>query len=98
LPKAEDTNQIWKYDFVFDQSLSGRGLKMLMLIDEYTREYIAVSITSEKVHALLQRVSLEKGFPKLLRSDNGAEFIGQAVNLWLVENEIKSVLIEPEKP
>lgn len=102
MPKAEYANQVWTYDFVFDQSLSGKSLKMLTLIDEYTRECLAVevgvSITSEKVRSVLQRVCLEKGFPEMLRSDNGSEFIGQAVNKWLAENGIKPIFIEPGKP
>lgn len=102
MPKAERANQVWTYDFVFDQSLSGKSLKMLTLIDEYTRECLAVevgvSITSEKVRSILQRVCVEKGFPEMLRSDNGSEFIAQAVNIWLAENEIKPLFIEPGKP
>jgi putative transposase len=102
MPKAERANQVWTYDFVFDQSLSGKSLKMLTLIDEYTRECLAVevgvSITSERVRGVLQRVCLEKGFPEIIRSDNGSEFIGQAVNSWLTANEIKPLFIEPGKP
>jgi putative transposase len=102
MPKAEKTNQVWTYDFVFDQSLSGKSLKMLTLIDEFTRECLAVevgvSITSERVRQVLQKVCLEKGFPQMLRSDNGSEFIGQAVNKWLSANEIKPIFIEPGKP
>jgi putative transposase len=102
VPKAEYTNQVWTYDFVFDQSLSGKSLKMLTLIDEFTRECLAVevgvSMTGEKVRAVLQRVCLEKGFPAMIRSDNGSEFIGQAVNHWLAKNGIKPLFIEPGKP
>lgn len=102
MPKAEYANQVWTYDFVFDQSLSGRSLKMLTLIDEYTRECLAVevgvSMTSEKVRSILQRVCVEKGFPEMMRSDNGSEFIAQAVNNWLSENGIKPLFIEPGKP
>ncbi len=102
MPKAEKANQIWTYDFVFDQSLSGKSLKMLTLIDEYTRECLAVevgvSMTSEKVRSVLQRVCREKGFPEMIRSDNGSEFIAEAVNKWLTANEIKPLFIEPGKP
>ncbi len=102
MPKAEKANQVWTYDFVFDQSLSGKSLKMLTLIDEFTRECLAVevgvSIKSERVKQVLQRVCLEKGFPEMLRSDNGSEFIGQAVNKWLTANGIKPLFIEPGKP
>jgi putative transposase len=101
-PKAGRANQVWTYDFVFDQSLSGKSLKMLTLIDEYTRECLAVevgvSMTSERVRQILERVCSEKGQPELIRSDNGSEFIGRAVNYWLKQNGIKALLIEPGKP
>jgi len=102
MPKAERANQVWTYDFIFDQSLSGKSLKMLTLIDEYTRECLAmevgVSIKSERVRQVLERVCAEKGFPQMIRSDNGSEFIAEAVNDWLAENEIKPLFIEPGKP
>lgn len=64
-------------DFVFDQTLSGKSLKMLTLVDEHTRECLAVeagvSITSEQVRKVLQRVCVERGaLPEMIRSDNGA--------------------------
>lgn len=102
VPKAEKANQVWTYDFVFDQSLSGRSLKMLTLIDEFTRECLAVevgvSIKSERVRRILQRICADKGKPEMIRSDNGSEFIGKAVNDWLAENGIKAIFIEPGKP
>lgn len=101
-PKAEKANQVWTYDFVFDQSLSGKSLKMLTLIDKYTQECltveVGVSITSEHVRQVLRKVCLEKGFPEMIRSGNGSESIGQAVNNWLAENGIKPLFIEPGKP
>jgi len=102
VPRATRPNQVWTYDFVFDQSLSGRSLKMLTLIDEFTRECLAVevgiSIKSERVRRILQRICADKGSPELMRSDNGSEFIGKAVNEWLAENGIKPIFIEPGKP
>jgi putative transposase len=102
MPKAEKVNQVWTYDFIFDQSLSGKSLKMLTLIDEFTRECLAVevgvSIKSERVRQILQRVCDEKGFPEMLRSDNGSEFIAQSVNYWLAANGVKPLFIEPGKP
>lgn len=101
-PPATRANQIWTYDFVFDQSLSGKSLKMLSLIDEFTRECLAVevgvSIKSERVRQILQRVCFEKGMPEAIRSDNGSEFIGKAVGDWLEKNRIKPLFIEPGKP
>jgi putative transposase len=102
VPKATRANQVWTYDFVFDQSLSGRSLKMLTLIDEYTRECLAlevgVSIKSERVRHILEKVCVGKDFPEIIRSDNGSEFISKAVGGWLDENGIKPLFIEPGKP
>ena len=102
MPKALAANQVWTYDFVFDEAVSGRKLKMLTLIDEYTRECLAVevdtSITSLKVRQILERVCLHRGFPKAIRSDNGSEFIGQAVGDWLKANNVEPLFIAPGKP
>ena len=112
IPIATQANQIWTYDFVFDEAfsgscsnttlVSGRKLKMLTLIDEYTRECLAVevdtSITSLKVRQILERVCLYRGFPKAIRSDNGSEFIGQAVGDWLKTKKIEPLFIAPGKP
>lgn len=101
-PKADKANQVWTYDFVFDQSLSGKSLKMLTLIDEFTRECLAVevgiSIKSERVRNILEKVCADKGKPEMIRSDNGSEFIGKAVGVWLAKNGIKPLFIEPGKP
>ena len=102
VPKALAANQIWTYDFVFDEAVSGRKLKMLTLIDEYTRECLALevdtSITSLKVRQILERVCRQRGFPKAIRSDNGSEFIGQAVGDWLKTKKIEPLFIAPGKP
>ncbi|MEJ7849700.1 MAG: IS3 family transposase [Pyrinomonadaceae bacterium] len=102
MPKAEKANQIWTYDFVFDEAVSGRKLKMLTLIDEYTRECLAIevdtSITSLKVRQILERICLQRGFPKAIRSDNGSEFIGHSVGDWLKANTIEPLFIAPGKP
>ena len=102
MPIASQANQIWTYDFVFDEAVSGRKLKMLTLIDEYTRECLAVevdtSITSLKVRQILEKVCMKRGFPKAIRSDNGSEFIGQAVGVWLNINKIEPLFIAPGKP
>ena len=102
IPKAERANQIWTYDFVFDQSLSGKSLKMLTLIDEFTRECLAVevgvSIKSERVRQILKKVCVNEGKPEIIGSDNGSEFIGKAVGGWLERNGVKPLFIEPGKP
>jgi len=102
VPKAGRANQVWTYDFVFDQSLSGKSLKMLTLIDEYTRECLAlevdVSIKSARVRQILEKVCACNGKPEIIRSDNGSEFIGKAVGSWLEKNGVKPLFIEPGKP
>jgi putative transposase len=102
LPKAEKVNQIWTYDFVFDQSLSGKRMKMLTLVDEYTRECLAVevgmSMKAEKVKEVLERVCQERGKPEHIRSDNGSEFISKKVEDFLQEKGIKAMYIEAGKP
>lgn len=102
LPKATRPNEIWTYDFVFDQVVSGRKLKMLNLVDEFTRECLAIeiasSITSAKVRHMLERVCRERGFPAHIRSDNGSEFIADALKDWFAANGIAPVYTEPGKP
>lgn len=102
VPKAERPNQVWTYDFVFDQVVSGRKLKMLTLVDECTRECLAVevasSITASGVRRVLERVCRDRGFPEMIRSDNGSEFIAEATREWLAANDIAPVFIDPGKP
>jgi putative transposase len=100
--KAKRADHIWTYDFVFDRVIGGRQLKMLTLVDEYTRECLAVetarSITSADVRRVLERVCSERGYPEAIRSDNGSEFIGASVGDWLEAKGIKRILSEPGKP
>lgn len=102
LIKAERADHIWTYDFVFDRTIGGRQLKMLTLVDEYTRECLAVettaSITSADVRRVLERICGERGYPAAIRSDNGSEFIGAAVGDWLQARGIKRIFSEPGKP
>lgn len=100
--KAERANQIWTYDFVFDRVNSGQQMKMLTLVDEYTRECLAIetarSINSADVRCVLERVCRERGYPEALRSDNGSEFIGAAVGSWLAAKGIRKLHSAPGKP
>ncbi len=99
---AEKANHIWTYDFVFDRTIGGCQLKMLTLVDEYTRECLAVetarSLTSADVRCVLERVCDERGCPEAVRSDNGSEFIGAAVGDWLLAKGIMRIFSEPGKP
>jgi hypothetical protein len=85
-------NDVWTYDFILDRTVDGRSLKWLSLVDEYTREclalFVAESVTGSDVRRALARVIGRRGTPTRIRSDNGSEFIGQAVRDWLTAAEV----------
>jgi putative transposase len=93
---------VWAYDFVFDACANGQQLKCLTVVDEYTRECLAIdvagSIRSARVIEVLSRLVSVHGAPKYLRSDNGPEFVSRAVLKWLAETKIDTAHIDPGKP
>lgn len=95
-------NQVWAYDFVHDACANGQKLKCLTIIDEFTRECLAIdvagSIRSGRVIDVLSRLISEHGSPAYLRSDNGPEFVSTAILKWLSEAKIDTALIDPGKP
>ncbi len=95
-------NHVWAYDFVFDASASGQQIKCLTVIDEFTREALAIdvagSIRSARVIEVLSRLISERGAPHYLRSDNGPEFVSHAILEWLGKERIETALIDPGKP
>ena len=97
-----EPNSVWAYDFVFDACANGQQLKCLTVIDEFTRESLAIdvagSIRSHRVIEVLARLVSERGAPAYMRSDNGPEFVSKAILEWIAENHIASVLIDPGKP
>ena len=99
---AQAPNHVWTYDFVFDETLDGQRLKCLTLVDEFTREVLAVevgvSVTSREVQAVLERVMTVRGVPAFLRSDNGPEFIAYDLRVWLGLSGTQTRYIEPGKP
>ncbi len=84
---ARFKNDVWTYDFVADRTSSGRPLRWLTLVDEYTKEclalHVAGSLTGEDVRAVLARVIGRRGASRSIRSDNGSEFICEALTGWL---------------
>jgi len=102
LATAEHKNHVWSYDFLFDQLEDGRQIKILPVLDNFTRECLAIlvafSITAKDVIALLERLVDIHGAPDFLRSDNGPEFIANAVKEWLAESGIGASYIEPGSP
>jgi putative transposase len=99
---ATGANQVWAYDFVFDACANGQQLKCLTVIDEWTRECLAIdvqgSIRSKRVIEVLSRLLSLHGAPVYLRSDNGPEFVSHAVLKWLQHSGIATALIDPGKP
>ena len=95
-------NGVWAYDFVFDRAANGQQIKCLTVIDEYTREALAIdvagSIRSRRVIEVLSKLVSERGAPAYLRSDNGPEFVSRAILQWISDSDIGSALIDPGKP
>ena len=95
-------NVVWSLDFQFDQTRDGRTLKLLNVVDEFTRECLAIevarSITADDVTNLLDRLVAERGVPCYLRSDNGPEFAAYAIRDWCTFNGSATVFIDPGSP
>ena len=87
--KAAHKDHVWAWDFVHDRTTNGRPLKWLSIVDEYTRECVALEIgrgiTAERVIDVLLDLFRIRGVPKHIRSDNGPEFIAKAIRQWLVK-------------
>lgn len=94
--------QVWSYDFIFDATRKGTALKMLTIGDDFTRECLAIevatSLPSAKVIRVLARLFAEQGVPQYLRSDNGPEFIANAVRDWLWAQASAPYYIAPGCP
>ena len=99
---ATGANHVWAYDFVFDGCANGQTLKCLTVIDEYTRECLAIDVAggirSRRVIEVLAQLVTTHGAPTYLRSDNGPEFVSRAVLAWLQEAGITTALNDPGKP
>jgi putative transposase len=100
--KAEYPNHVWSYDFIEDRTERGGKLRILAIIDEYTRECLATriepSIPAHSVVEVLEWLSFTRGMPKYIRSDNGPEFVSRAVCQWLKEKGCQTIFITPGSP
>jgi putative transposase len=100
--RAERKNHVWAWDFVFDRTANGRSLKWLSLIDEHTRECLALEVnrrmTSDGVLDVLRDLFVVRGVPQHVRSDNGPEFIAQAIRRFLTGAGVETLYIEPGSP
>jgi transposase InsO family protein len=100
--RPEYRNHVWAYDFVSETTSDGRKLRLLTVIDEYTRECLAIRVqrrmTSHDVLYILSELFLEHGIPEQIRSDNGPEFVATAVRNWLAHLGVRTLFIEPGSP
>ena len=95
-------NHVWSYDFVFDRTSDGKVIKMLNVLDEYSREclsiYVDRKLTSIEVLYKLSELFILYGVPDYIRSDNGSEFIAKELRKWLQRVGVKTAYIEPGSP
>jgi putative transposase len=100
--RPERPRHVWSYDFVSAMTHDGRSLRLLTLIDEYTRECLAIRVArrlgSQEVIETLADVMLARGIPEYLRSDNGPEFVARELRKWLASLGTGTLYIEPGSP
>ena len=100
--KAEYINHVWTYDFISDQTADGRPLKLLTVLDEFTRESLAIeirrSIKAKDVISVLEYLFVVRAVPGCIRSDNGSEFIADAIKKWFGKNFVETLYIDPGSP
>jgi putative transposase len=100
--RPERANQVWAYDFVEDRTRDGRKLRMLNVVDEFTRECLAIRVArklgSAEVVDVLADLFIARGTPAYIRSDNGPEFVATAVKGWIDGVGAKTAYIEPGSP
>lgn len=100
--KATAPNHVWTVDFVHDRLSRGGSIRLLTVLDEFTRESLCIRIErrlkSEDVRLTLETLFKDYGTPMYLRSDNGAEFVARCLQNWLAEQNTRPLFIEPGSP
>lgn len=100
--RAQSPNHVWTVDFVHDKLSRGGNLRLLSVVEEFTRQCLNVrverSLKSEDVRQTLELLFKDYGRPLYLRSDNGSEFIAKCLQVWLAEHGTKPLFIEPGSP
>ncbi len=100
--RPECKDHVWSYDFVMARTSDGRSFRILTILDEYSRECLAMKvdrhISSQDVIDQLYELFLLRGVPKYIRSDNGPEFTAKKIRDWLTEFGVKTLFIEPGSP
>jgi putative transposase len=99
---AHAINEIWSMDFVAEALFDGRKLRMLTVVDLYTRECLAIevgqSLKGEDVVGVLNMIERQRGLPRTIKTDNGSEFIGKAMDRWAYERAVELDFSRPGKP
>ena len=102
LCKLTGCNEEWAMDFISDSTTSGRNYRILNVLDQYSRESLAMeidtSLPAERVVRVLNRICEERGHPKRIRMDNGSEFTSKIMQHWFSDTRVAPVFIEPGKP
>lgn len=100
--RAERPDHVWAIDFQFDQAVNGRAIKLLNIVDEFTREALAMhastSITADDTVGVLDRLARERGAPAHVRCDNGPELTAHALRDWCRFSKAETAFIEPGAP
>ena len=100
--RPERPNHVWSYDFVADRTHDGKAFRMLCIIDEFTRESLAIRVArklkaTDVIEALCE-LFVSRGIPAHIRSDNGPEFVAEALRDWIAAVGAKTAYIEPGSP
>jgi transposase InsO family protein len=100
--RAERLNHVWSWDFIADRTDNGGKLRILSILDEYSREclalHVARKLTAQDLIDVMERLAEERGLPTHIRSDNGSEFIARVLQGWLAERNVKTLYIDPGSP
>lgn len=101
-PTATRTNESWSMDFMADQLFDGRRFRLLTIVDNFSRESLAVRVgqrlTGDDVVKTLEEITEQRGTPKLIRVDNGPEFVSKSLDWWAYFNGVKLDFSRPGKP
>ncbi len=100
--RSRGINDVWAWDFSFNYTRSGTQLKWLSIVDEFTRECLALKVsrrmTSEDVIDTLCELFAQRGVPRFIRSDNGPEFVSKAIENWLHQTQVTALYVQPGSP
>lgn len=100
--QPQSMNEVWSIDFMSDSLWNGRKIRLLNVLDDYNREILWIetdtSLPTHRVIRTLESIIQSRGLPKMIRVDNGPEFISSYLSLWCEKNDITLLFIEPGEP